>query len=223
MTAFGKGHNQTQRKKGPRYDRLIKVLVIGDSGAGKSSLMFRVADDTFTPSFITTIGVDYKDKMFDIDGQPIKAQIWDTAGQDRFRSITTAYFRGAHCVVFVFDLTDDKSFNNIKNWVSTLKMHASNPVNMLMIGNKTDLKEIRLIDYERAEELAKQNGMEYIETSAKTGKNVYDAFFSIVKATKDRLDQYDKEMPAKSAVGPVSIKDERSTSGSPDKPDGCCT
>jgi len=180
---------QPSNPKRLHYDRLIKVLIIGDSGAGKSSLMFRVTDNTFTPSFITTIGVDYKDKMYDIDGKRIKTQLWDTAGQEKFRTITTAYFRGAHCVVFVYDVTDDRSFNNIRRWLKVLKENATQNVNMLLLANKIDLVERRLIDTEKGRELAEESGMEYAETSARTGQNVHDAFYGLIKTAKERLEQ----------------------------------
>lgn len=104
---------------------LIKLLLIGDSGVGKSCLLLRFSDDSFTPSFITTIGIDFKIRTITLDGKRIKLQIWDTAGQERFRTITTAYYRGAMGILLVYDVTDEKSFGNIRNWVKNIEQHAS--------------------------------------------------------------------------------------------------
>ncbi len=103
----------------PHYDFLIKLLLIGDSGVGKSCLLLRFCDDAWTPSFITTIGIDFKIRTIELDGKRIKLQIWDTAGQERFRTITTAYYRGAMGILLVFDVTDQKSFENVRTWHAT--------------------------------------------------------------------------------------------------------
>ncbi|KDN39605.1 hypothetical protein RSAG8_08761, partial [Rhizoctonia solani AG-8 WAC10335] len=109
----------------PHYDFLIKLLLIGDSGVGKSCLLLRFCDDAWTPSFITTIGIDFKIRTIELDGKRIKLQIWDTAGQERFRTITTAYYRGAMGILLVYDVTDEKSFNNIRTWHANVEQHAS--------------------------------------------------------------------------------------------------
>merc|ERR1712139_210872 len=122
----------------PAYDYLIKLLLIGDSGVGKSCLLLRFSDDSFTPSFITTIGIDFKIRTIELDGRRIKLQIWDTAGQERFRTITTAYYRGAMGILLVYDVTDEESFANINTWMHAIKQHASDSVNKVLLGNKAD-------------------------------------------------------------------------------------
>lgn len=107
--------------------------------------MLRFCDDSFTPSFITTIGIDYKIRSMDMDGKRVKMQIWDTAGQERFRTITSAYYRGAMGIMLVYDVTDERSFNNIHNWIKNVEQNASEGVNMILVGNKCDMVDARVI------------------------------------------------------------------------------
>jgi Ras-related protein Rab-8A len=161
------------------YDYLIKLLMIGDSGVGKSCLLLRFSDDSFTTSFITTIGIDFKIKTVEIDGKRVKLQIWDTAGQERFRTITTAYYRGAMGILLVYDITDEQSFLNIRNWIRNIEQHASDSVQKILIGNKCDMSDDRIITKDRGQELADEYGIKFFETSAKTDQNVKEAFIAI--------------------------------------------
>ena len=188
------------------YDYLIKLLMIGDSGmyyyfllritviwictntyntkkktkgVGKSCLLLRFSDDSFTTSFITTIGIDFKIKTVEIDGKRVKLQIWDTAGQERFRTITTAYYRGAMGILLVYDITDEQSFLNIRNWIRNIEQHASDSVQKILIGNKCDMTDDRIITKDRGQELADEYGIKFFETSAKTDTNVREAFIAI--------------------------------------------
>eukprot|EP01116_Phalansterium_solitarium_P005956 TRINITY_DN1827_c0_g1_i4.p1 TRINITY_DN1827_c0_g1~~TRINITY_DN1827_c0_g1_i4.p1 ORF type:complete len:212 (-),score=77.76 TRINITY_DN1827_c0_g1_i4:992-1627(-) len=170
------------------YDYLIKLLLIGDSGVGKSCLLLRFSDDSFTPSFITTIGIDFKIRTLLIDNKKIKLQIWDTAGQERFRTITTAYYRGAMGILLVYDVTDDKSFNNIRNWVRNIDQHASENVARILIGNKADLVDKKLIETARGKQLADEFHMKFLETSAKNSTNVDEAFVTLARDIKKRLE-----------------------------------
>ncbi len=171
----------------PHYDFLIKLLLIGDSGVGKSCLLLRFCDDAWTPSFITTIGIDFKIRTIELDGKRIKLQIWDTAGQERFRTITTAYYRGAMGILLVFDVTDQKSFENVRTWHANIEQHASEGVSKILIGNKSDWEEKRAVSTEQGEELARELGIPYIETSAKSNANVEEAFFNLAREVKTRL------------------------------------
>ncbi|OQS03284.1 Rab8 family GTPase [Thraustotheca clavata] len=171
-----------------KYDLLVKLLLIGDSGVGKSCLLMRYSDDSFTSSFITTIGIDFKVKTIDVDGKRVKLQIWDTAGQERFRTITTAYYRGAMGILLVYDVTDDHSFQNVRNWMRQIQQHASPNVNKILIGNKCDVDPSeRVVTKQQGEELAAEYGVQFFETSAKSNLNVEEAFRSIAVDVQKRL------------------------------------
>jgi len=169
------------------YDFLVKLLVIGDSGVGKSCLLLRFSDDSFTASFITTIGIDFKIKTVEVDGKRIKLQIWDTAGQERFRTITTAYYRGAMGILLVYDVTDERSFQNIRNWMRNIEQHAADNVDKVLIGNKCDMLSEKVVETARGQALADECDVKFFEASAKSGINVSDAFMSITKDIKKRL------------------------------------
>lgn len=181
------------------YDYLIKLLLIGDSGVGKSCLLLRFSDDSFTTSFITTIGIDFKIKTIDLDGKRIKLQIWDTAGQERFRTITTAYYRGAMGILLVYDCTDESSFSNIRNWIRNIETHAADSVNKVLIGNKCDMISEKAVDTAKGQALADEYGMKFFETSAKNNINVEEAFVSIARDIKKRL--MDNPGPKNPAAG----------------------
>lgn len=161
--------------------------MIGDSGVGKTCLLLRYANDSFSPTFITTIGIDFKIKNIQLDGKRIKVQIWDTAGQERFRTITTSYFRGAQGILLVYDVTDRNSFSSIRNWVSQIQMHADVNVNKILIGNKCDMEDQRAVSKEEGMALAKEYSVHFFETSAKQDKDVEKAFLTIATDVKNRL------------------------------------
>ncbi|KAL7341788.1 GTP-binding protein, SEC4 [Rhodotorula toruloides] len=163
------------------------MLLIGDSGVGKSCLLLRFCDDAWTPSFITTIGIDFKIRTIELEGKRIKLQIWDTAGQERFRTITTAYYRGAMGILLVYDVTDERSFNNIRTWHQNVEQHASEGVNKILIGNKCDWTDKKVISEQQGQELADELGLRFLETSAKSNINVEQAFFALASDIKARL------------------------------------
>jgi len=168
------------------YDHLFKLLLIGDSGVGKSSLLLRFADNTFSDSFIATIGVDFKIRTIDINGSQVKLQIWDTAGQERFRTITSSYYRGAHGIIVVYDITNPDSFQNVRKWLQEINRYASENVQKILVGNKADLVSERKVSYEDAKELADELGVAFLETSAKNASNVELAFENMAKAIKEK-------------------------------------
>ncbi|KAH0896307.1 hypothetical protein HID58_045875, partial [Brassica napus] len=139
------------------------------AGVGKSCLLLRFSDGSFTTSFITTIGIDFKIRTIELDDKRIKLQIWDTAGQERFRTITTAYYRGAMGILLVYDVTDETSFNNIRNWIRNIEQHASDNVNKILVGNKADMDESkRAVPTSRGQALADEYGIKFFETVSQT-------------------------------------------------------
>lgn len=169
------------------YDYLFKLLLIGDSGVGKSCLLLRFADDTYTESYISTIGVDFKIRTVELDGKTIKLQIWDTAGQERFRTITSSYYRGAHGIIIVYDITDVESFSNVRQWLFEIDRFASEQVNKLLVGNKSDLTNKRVVTTETAKEFAQTLDIPFLETSAKNSTNVEEAFLTMAAQIKTRM------------------------------------
>ena len=148
------------------YDYLFKLLLIGDSGVGKSCLLLRFADDTYTESYISTIGVDFKIRTIELDGKTIKLQIWDTAGQEQFRTITRSYFRGAQGIVLVYDITDRGTFNSVRSWMAQIADHADAQVNRVLVANKSDNEAERRVSSAEGAALAAEYEVKFLETSA---------------------------------------------------------
>ncbi|CAO2640750.1 Ras-related protein Rab-1A, partial [Lemmus lemmus] len=150
-------------------------------------LTLPLQDDTYTESYISTIGVDFKIRTIELDGKTIKLQIWDTAGQERFRTITSSYYRGAHGIIVVYDVTDQESFNNVKQWLQEIDRYASENVNKLLVGNKCDLTTKKVVDYTTAKEFADSLGIPFLETSAKNATNVEQSFMTMAAEIKKRM------------------------------------
>jgi len=161
------------------YDYLFKLVLIGDSGVGKSCLLLRFADDAFTESYISTIGVDFRFRTVKIDNKTVKLQIWDTAGQERFRTITSAYYRGADGIIMVFDVTSTDSFDHVNDWLKEVNRYAAEGTVKLLVGNKSDRTADRVVSESQAKEFADELGIPFIETSAKSSKNVEEAFLTM--------------------------------------------
>jgi len=150
-------------------------------------MLLRFADNSFTDSYISTIGVDFKIRTVNIDGKKIKMQIWDTAGQERFATITTSYYRGAHGLIIVYDITSMDSFNSIKKWLVDVERFASPTVLKLIVGNKCDLASRRAVDYKVAKKYADDLGIQLIEASAKEAVNIEEAFIRLATDIKKNL------------------------------------
>ena len=164
------------------YDYLFKVLLLGDSGVGKSSLILRYTDETFNSKLVNSIGVDFKMKKKVVDGKIVKVQIWDTAGHERFRSITYSYYRGVNSIIIVFDITDKKSFSNVNDWLKQIEKYANKNVFKVLVGNKSDLADMRKIEYDEAKLYGEEHNMPYFETSAKEGLNIHELFDSSINS-----------------------------------------
>ncbi len=163
------------------YDFIFKVLLLGNSDVGKSSMLLRFVDSVWNDAFIPTIGVDFKVKTLEINNKKVKMQIWDTAGQERFRTVVSTYFRGAHGILLLYDVTNKDSFKNLENWLIEIEKNSNQKVLKILIGNKCDLTEDREITTEEGQTFANRNGMEFMETSAKMNTNVSEAFETLGK------------------------------------------
>jgi len=175
----------------PDYDYQFILVLIGDSGVGKSCLLLRFADDKWTDSYISTIGVDFKIRTIELDGKTIKLQIWDTAGQERFRTISSTYYRGAHGIIVVYDVTNRASFDNVVRWLTEIDKYARENVNKLLVGNKADIAEgpdnNRQVQAAEGKSFAESKDIPFLETSAKTGTFVDTAFLMMAHEIKNKM------------------------------------
>ncbi|CAL5978584.1 Rab1a [Hexamita inflata] len=196
-------------------DYLFKVLIIGDSNVGKSSLLVRFADNSFYTEYISTIGVDYRIKTLKVPHEgstvSVKLQCWDTAGQEKFDNIVQSYYRGSHGIMLVFDVTNRESFDSLQKWLTKAETCAGNEVVKLLIGAKTDL-EGRQVSADEAKNYASSVGLKYVETSAKESLNVTESFEQLAK------DMLSKTGPGQQRInaGPNIIKPVEK------KSKGCC-
>ncbi|CAH8635546.1 unnamed protein product [Schistosoma rodhaini] len=168
-------------RKDSNIGLLFKIVLIGDSGVGKTNLRSRFTNDEFNLESKSTIGVDFATKNVKIDGKVVKAQIWDTAGQERYRAITSAYYRGAVGAILVYDISKPHTFLNLNKWLEELREYASDDVIIMLIGNKCDLKHLRCVLTEDATRYAKQQGISFMETSALDSINVEEAFNQTIR------------------------------------------
>ena len=173
---------------------LYKILLLGDSSLGKTCFLMRYTDNTFQEIHMSTIGLDYKLKNVQLDdGKMVKIQIWDTAGQDRFRSITKNYYKGAHGIILIYDITNQKTFENVKNWINQIKEEVSNKVTIILVGNKIDDEDHRVVSTEQGEKMAKDFGLMFFECSAKSGVNIDSTFNELVKKTVENYSKVKME------------------------------
>lgn len=183
------------------YNLVFKVLVLGDSGTGKTAILKQYIDQTFNVSYMTTIGIDYVSKLEKINGKVIKLAIWDTAGQERFRSITKLYVRGVQCILFVYDITDLPSFLNIERWIEMVRDHSNNHMQYFIIGNKSDLSSRRVVSIEKAEELAEKYKCTYYEVTATNNPSISNMFRDIARSlSADALEFIPEEIVPKITV-----------------------
>ena len=188
---------------------IYKILLLGDSSVGKTCFLMRYTDNTFQDIHMSTIGLDYKLKNVQLEnGKMVKIQVWDTAGQDRFRSITKNYYKGAHGIILIYDVTEQKSFDNVKNWMAQIKEEVSERVSIVLVGNKIDDEDNRKISTEQGESMAKDYEIMFFECSAKTGQNIDEIFNNLVKKVVENF--------SKSADSGQKLKNKKK------KGKGCC-
>ena len=165
-------------KKEAKY----KILILGDTQVGKSCFLTRYADNSFQDEYLSTIGMDYKIKNYQAeDGSTIKLYIWDTAGQDRFRSITRNYYKGADGIILIYDITKQETFENVRNWINNIKDEAPDRVVLILVGNKVDDERNRVVPKSEGEEIAKEFNLPFFECSAKSDINVTPVFDTLIK------------------------------------------
>ena len=163
------------------FHYLLKYVIIGDSGVGKSNILLQYINGKFNEDFKATVGVEFGAKNIEINGRIYRIQIWDTAGQENFRSIARAYYKNSICACIVYDITSRNSFNSVQSWIDDCTKQTPRNILLLLIGNKNDLNDKREVQYEEGEEFAKKKNMIFLETSAKTGKNIEKIFEKSVK------------------------------------------
>lgn len=160
---------------------LFKIVLIGDSAVGKSNLLSRFARNEFDNNSKATIGVEFQTQVVEIDGKEVKAQIWDTAGQERFRAVTSAYYRGAVGALIVYDISRRTTFDSAKRWLDELGVHCDTATVRMLVGNKCDLENIRDVSVEEGKNLAEEEGLFFMETSALDSTNVRTAFELVIR------------------------------------------
>ena len=177
------------------FDYLLKYIIIGDAAVGKSNLLLRYVHGQFKPEYQLTIGVEFGAKNINISSKVFRIQIWDTAGQENFRSITRAYYKNSVCALVVYDISSRDSFNNITSWIEDCKNQSPKTIFMVLVGNKCDLEDKRQVSFEEGKELADKNELLFFESSAKDGINVDEIFENSAKEIAKKIEQgyYDLE------------------------------
>jgi len=170
------------------YSYLFKYIIIGDTGVGKSCLLLQFIDKRFRQKHEVTIGVEFGARMINVDGKNVKLQIWDTAGQESFRSITRSYYRAAAGALLVYDITRRETFQHLTRWLEEARQNGNPQMSFILVGNKCDMEVDRAVSYEEGERFAKQNDLVFVETSAKTAYNVEDAFSKTAQLIYEKIE-----------------------------------
>ena len=175
------------------FDYIFKVVIVGDSGVGKTNLIGRYLKNEYKQDTKATVGVEFGEKKYDINGLKIKAQLWDTAGQERYKAITSMYYKGAKGSLIVFDLSSKPTFVNAEKWYNEIKKATDPSINLILVGNKSDLKDKRQVTSEDGENKAKEMGIAYMETSALNSENVDKAFNWLIEEITKKMKKEDDE------------------------------
>jgi Ras-related protein Rab-2A len=175
------------------FNYLFKFIIIGDSSVGKSNLLLRYLNDKFEDEYQATIGVEFGAKNLEINNINYRIQLWDTAGQEQFLSITRAYYQNSVCAIVVYDISNEITFTNVKKWINDVRAQSPKNIYIMLVGNKNDLIEKRKVSYEKGIEFAQRNNINFIETSAKSGENVENLFYNCTNEIANRIknNEYD--------------------------------
>ena len=193
---------------GVNFNYLLKFIIIGDSGVGKSNILLRYTRDKFNEEFQSTIGVEFGVKNLQIEDKIYRVQIWDTAGQEAFQAITRTYYKGAIGALLVYDITRHETFEHIDRWLNEIKVNGSKDICCILIGNKKDLEEQRQVKYEEGEKLAKNNNLLFLETSAKSAENVQEAFMQTAEKILEQITKTGVDPTAPSKNVKISIDED---------------
>ena len=204
-----------------------KFIIIGSSGVGKTAILKRLIEDSFSEESQSTIGVEFATKTLEVEGKTVKAQIWDTAGQERYRAITSAYYRGAIGALLLYDVTSSLTFQSLTRWLQELRENADSNIVVMLVGNKSDLQELRAVSTDEGLGFAKSENLLFIETSARDATNVQESFTQLITEIVKRLSSNDlskkteKKEEARQIDQGVSITAPTGTGGGKKKK-GCC-
>ena len=208
----------------PKYDYLLKYIIIGDSNVGKSNLLLRYIDNTFNEEYKLTIGVEFGEKTIEVKNKKYKIQIWDTAGQENFRSITRTYYKNSVCALVVYDITRRETFDNVINWIEDCKMNSPKTIYIVLVGNKCDLEKDRQVSSEEGEEIANRFGLKFFETSALKTINVNEIFSESAEFIDERINKnyYDLDSHA-CGIKKYNYSENKSNNNKKNKKKaGCC-
>lgn len=203
--------------KANNYDKLFRYIIVGDMAVGKSCILLQFTDNKFRVQHELTIGVEFGAKTIQLNNKTIKIQIWDTAGQEQFQAITRTYYKGAIGALLVYDITRRDTFTHVTKWLEEVKSNSSKHICVILIGNKKDLEDKRQVTYEEGESFARENGLMFLETSAKTAFNVVEAFNLSAQAILNNIE--------KTGVDPTENKNKMKIENKPQEPvkkGGCC-
>lgn len=203
--------------KANNYDKLFRYIIVGDMAVGKSCILLQFTDNKFRVQHELTIGVEFGAKTIELNNKTIKIQIWDTAGQEQFQAITRTYYKGAIGALLVYDITRRDTFTHVTKWLEEVKSNSSKHICVILIGNKKDLEDKRQVTYEEGESFARENGLMFLETSAKTAFNVVEAFNLSAQAILNNIE--------KTGVDPTENKNKmkiENKTQEPVKKGGCC-